>query len=301
MNLSASIIVTLLYGDIFQYPYTEDELRAWLLRSVWAKTTIQKNLRVLVQKKKIVYKEPFYVLFGQQRNCMIRRSREKIGTKKWEKARYVASFFRFIPTITFIGVTGGLALGNTDRNDDIDFFIGALPGTLWITRCVSTILTELLGVRRRPDSTQVKDTICLNMFASEDGFLVPKHEQDIFTAHEVLQMRPLWERTYAYRKFLKKNAWVSVLFPEKWKQIHQNLTVPQQREYFCFLIPVIRLLEQPAKYMQLWYMNKRRTNEVISDTLIRFHPHDARVWIWKELEKKIQQYHLPLDKNFFQT
>ncbi|TSC53191.1 MAG: hypothetical protein LiPW16_466, partial [Microgenomates group bacterium LiPW_16] len=38
-------------------------------------------------------------------------------------------------------------------------------------------------------------------------------------------------------------------------------------------------LEALAYWVQLKYMNPRRTTEVISEGIIRFHPQDARKWV----------------------
>jgi len=303
MNLSSSIFLTLLYGDIFQYPYTEDELFIWLPRGAWTKKAIQKQLRYLIKKKIISYKAPFYCVWRHAKYRKTRLQREHGSLGKWRKAESAASLLRFIPTITLVGITGGLSNFNADTDDDIDFYIGTKPGTLWISRFFATLLIEAAGIRRHPEDKDVKDVICLNMFVSEKAFMVSKKEQDIFTAHEVLQMKPLWERGNTYAHFLKKNKWVSSIFPNKWKEVMYRLKSKKEiiREYgqFQFLTQFLRMLEKPSNKIQLWYMNKRRTSEVVSDTVVRFHPHDARLWIHKRLQLKLKRYHLPLDKNFF--
>jgi len=305
MNLSSSIFFTLSYGDIFQYPYTEDELFAWLPESTWTKKAIQKQLRYLQKRKKISYAAPFYCIRGHTKHIKTRLQREHGALGKWEKAVFAASLLRFVTTITLIGITGGLSSLNADKDDDIDFYIGTKPGTLWISRLLATLLMEAAGIRRRPEDKEVKDAICLNMLVSEDVFTVSKGERDMFTAHEVLQMQPLWERGNAYADFLKKNRWVSSVFPNKWKEVMRQLKrkkkmVPRYGQ-FQFVTHLLRFLEKPSNTIQLWYMKKRRTSEVISDTVIRFHPHDARLRIQTLLRLNLKRYHLPLDKIFFRT
>ena len=305
MNLSSSIFFTLSYGDIFQYPYTEDELFAWLPESTWTKKAVQKQLRYLQKRKKISYVAPFYCIRGHTKHRKTRLQREHGALGKWEKAVFAASLLRFIPTITLVGITGGLSNFNADKDDDIDFYIGTKPGTLWISRLLATLLMEAAGIRRRPEDKTVKDSICLNMFVSERSFMVSKKERDMFTAHEVLQMQPLWERGNAYPCFLKKNRWVSSVFPNKWKEVMRQLKrkknmLPQYGQ-FQFVTHLLRFLEKPSNSIQLWYMKKRRTSEVISDTVIRFHPHDARLRIRTLLRSNVKRYHLPLDKIFFRT
>lgn len=58
------------------------------------------------------------------------------------------------------------------------------------------------------------------------------------------------------------------------------------------------LLEPLARSVQLWYMKNKRTREVITDTTLRFHPKDARVWVKKKLSGRLTRYNIPLDKVF---
>jgi hypothetical protein len=305
MNLSSSILFTLVYADIFQYAYTFDELAGWIPNNKWNRKAIEKQLQFLRRKKIISWKAPFFLLYGHTKNIQIRLNREQHAISKWKKARRAVCILRAIPTIMFIGVTGGLSVQNADESDDIDLYICAKNGTLWITRFFSTVLLEMFSIRRRPETRDVKDTICLNMFVTEDALAVPHQERDLYTAHEVLQMDPLWDRGGAYSIFLRKNSWVSEIFSEKWKDVMQKHKRKRSRHqhgiFMVYVVRLLKILEKPAKYLQLWYMNKRRTSEVVSDTVLRFHPHDARLWIHTRLQSKLRRYHLPLDKNFFRT
>lgn len=271
----------------------------WIPRNRWKQKEIQDQLGKLLRKKIILYQDPFFTLPGHEHYRVKRITRREISKKKWEKARRGAWLFGRIPTVSLVGVTGGLAVSNTDKKDDIDYYIGVVPGTLWISRLLCVVAAELVNNRRRPKETRVQDMFCLNMFAAEDHFTVPKKEQDLFTAHEVLQMRPLWCRAYAYRKFLQQNHWVKTFFSAYWKELYKKNLIPKETEKHIWMIRILQILDKPAKYIQLWYMRKKRTTESISDTVVRFHPHDVRVWIWKRIEKNMKQYHLPLDKEFF--
>ena len=59
------------------------------------------------------------------------------------------------------------------------------------------------------------------------------------------------------------------------------------------------IIELLAKNFQLWYMRKHRTHEVISDSTLRFHPNDARVWIKRKFAIRLSRFHTPLDKIFY--
>jgi len=305
MNLSSALLFTMIYGDMFQYPYTEKELIAWIPKKVRPVQEVRKRLRILMHTKKISYTAPYYYLFGHGTYIDIRIKRERCAQRKMKRARFAASVLSLIPTITLVGVTGGLALRNADKEDDIDLYVGVTSGTVWTSRLLATIAMELLGIRRHPGDSKVSDMICLNMFVSDKAFAIPKNEQDIFTAHEVLQMQPIWDRGGAYVHFLQKNSWTSVLFPNKWNEVLALYTqAKKETKPMIRMDPVgfwLRMLEGFLKHIQLRYMSKRRTAEIVTDLVIRFHPRDARIWVRRLIEQRSKDMHLPLDKDFFQT
>jgi len=109
-----------------------------------------------------------------------------------------------------------LAMENSNENDDIDLLIITSKSRLWLTRFLTVILLELVANRRHPADKEVKDKICLNMFLDEGHLEVPKKEQDLFSAHEVCQLKVLWDKNGIYQKFLKANLWSKKFLPN-WK------------------------------------------------------------------------------------
>lgn len=312
MNITSSdaIISALCYADIFEYPLTEYELRMWApfcvtrpLRGILHGVALQKLIYRAVSHRTI-----YYSLRPIKRLIAIRSKREAWSTEKWNRARKVARLLSIIPTIQLVGVTGGLTRSNTRSEDDIDFLIITAGRTLWVTRALSTIFLDVFRLRRRPADTNVKNLVCLNMFMSEAGLSVPKKERDFFAAHEVLLMTPLWERSGVYKRFLHANAWVKKFLPNAWEEKSQTSKLNVQRgkrfykNPFLMLVIVIwslRFFEPLARNMQIRYMNRRRTTEVISDTVIRFHPRDARGWIKRKLGERLTRFNVPLDKIFY--
>jgi len=53
------------------------------------------------------------------------------------------------------------------------------------------------------------------MFVSEPA--LPESERDLFSAHEVLQMEPVFDRGNTYKKFLLANKWVKTFLPNAWR------------------------------------------------------------------------------------
>ncbi|MEK9143157.1 MAG: hypothetical protein AAB481_00820 [Patescibacteria group bacterium] len=292
LTLHDAIIAALCYANIFDYPLTEEEVRTWL---PYVRNYPRQSL------KKI------YSSFHPTRRLFeIRKKREAWSIDKWTRAQWIANLLKHIPTIMLIGVTGGLTRSNVRASDDIDFFIITASKTMWMTRALSTILLDILHLRRRPGDTNVRDLVCLNMFMSVNGLAIPQKERDLFTAHEVLLMTPLWERDNTYSMFLRANTWVRKFLPNAWEEkvkssreagsrsAGQKSKVKSQKSYKAFSI-----FEPIARFIQLRYMRKRQTSEVVSDKVIRFHPRDARVWIKRDLGERLMRFNVPLDKIFY--
>jgi len=51
-------------------------------------------------------------------------------------------------------------------------------------------------------------------------------------------------------------------------------------------------LENLARWLQLKYMAKRRTTEVVEKGRVFFHPHNCQGWVLKEYQKRLKKFHL---------
>ena len=298
------VLATICYADIFDFPLTPDELLFWCIGE---KGNLSGALPSVIAQETDTGQSFLYV---KKRRSIIKERARRFGwaKEKWDVARRVSRWLFFIPTIDLVGVTGGLAMHNAKKDDDIDMFFIVRSGTLWTSRLLATIVVELLGMRRRPNETRVRNKICLNMFMSDDALSLSSHERDLFAAHEVLQMHPLWKRGGVYRKFLSKNNWVRKFLPHAWREKryviretrYENLKKNIIVSYLSHITyHLVRLFEMPFRFMQLWYMHEHRTTEIVTDNILRFHPNDARVWIKKELEKRLHRYNIPLVKIFY--
>jgi len=300
-----TVIATVSYADIFAYPLTLDEIRHWVVGTTHRGKPDAGTLHSLT----IVHDrgQTYAVLKGREHLVALRNARRRTAKKKWLIARRVALLFRIIPSVELIGITGGLSMDNVTASDDIDVFIIAREGTLWATRLWVTVLADIIGIRRHPHDRTVADKVCLNMFMDDGSLAVPTRDRDLFAAHEVLQMKPVWERNGAYGMFLRANRWAAAFLPNAWKEKVNVLRISyyekSRQETRSFMrtacTALLRLSEPVVRNIQLRYMQKSRTKEVVSDMLIRFHPLDARIRVKKELDRRLRKYNMPLDKFFY--
>jgi len=201
-----------------------------------------------------------------------------------------------------VGISGALAMENSDEDDDIDLFIITSAGRLWLSRFLVTILVELVGQRRRPNHefkrmkneskliksvgisqksagiSNIKDKICLNMFVDESHLAIPERERNLFTAHEVAQMKRLWDKDEAYDRFLVANSWVGEYLPSAIGNAKLQFKIKKEKSPTHLLIYLSNYLEKLLCVLQIKYMAKRRTIEKIESGRILFHPDDKSEW-----------------------
>jgi hypothetical protein len=301
------LYLTLAYADIFGYPLTVGELHRYLIGKKLSLKRLLSHLTLLTGKSVIVEDTQYLALAGKKRLINLRKKRHIYSKAKWKIAENVALTLSFIPTVRLVGVTGALAMNNAGPDDDIDLYIVVSDNTLWISRILVIVLTELTARRRKPGEREVADAICLNMFTTMSAMHLPKSEHDLYTAHEVLQMQPLWVKGDTYRQFLQDNFWVRRFLPNWWESKNEGWQMAEGRERkvkksaFSFLPSAFRLFEPLARFIQLKHMKNRRTTEIVSDTILKFHPQDRHVWVRQELEKRMIKLKIPLDKEFWDT
>lgn len=296
LTIHQRVLATLAYADVFDYPLTREEIVYWCIGSAPAKLSLPTGTRRIGN----------FVFLGKHKNHIEeRRFRFVWSGQKREMARRISLLIRFVPTVELVGVTGGVAINNANYRDDVDLFVICRKGTLWSTRLLVTLIVDLMGRRRRPGDRRVQNKLCLNMFMSDDALSLPLSERDLFAAHEVLQMVPLYQRGRTYQKFLIANMWARKLLPNAWKDkmkhlpVHAEAASSNVKPSLDFWIFLARITEFPARIGQRIYMRRRRTSEVVTDTVLRFHPRDARGWIKRKFAARLRRFGIPLDKVFY--
>ncbi len=284
-DINKAILQTVAYFDIFDYPVTLGEL--WLFLTVKKPDVFdERRLKGL----NIVKKNGFYCFSDRTDIINTRIEKEKESKKKLKIVKKIVSITSFIPTISFMGATGGLAMNNSGREDDIDLFVITKRGALWTTRIILLILLGILGYRRRRDDKKVENKICLNMLIDETALCFPKERQDFYTAHEIIQMKPVFERNNMYQKFMNANLWVRKFLP--------NIPMIKDKPARHQLSPQatagggLKIIESLAKRFQFWYMKKHLTYETIKDNFLAFHPIDYRKIVIRGYLDRLKRYNI---------
>ena len=269
--MEKAVLKTLIYADIFDYPLKAWEIHKWIIGKKCDLLDVEKALFKLTKKKKIILKDDLYALKNRKEVFAKRKNKSKISQQYFKKAKLITNTFKFVPWIKLVGISGGLAMENASGGDDIDLFIITSNDRIWISRSLLILVLTILGQRRKAadNKQEAAGKICLNLILQEDA--LEQKRKDLYIAHEVLQMVPLWQRGETYTKYLDSNSWAFKFLPN-WTtgDFTQN-----DKSLFDKLNPV-DVLEKAAKLLQLQFMSKPKGGERIEDNSLYFHPKDKR-------------------------
>jgi len=287
--MDKAILKTLAYADIFDYPLKINEIHKWLIGRKANLRQVEKALSQLSKKGKVKSKKEYYFLKKREAIVKRRLQNEKISKIYFRKAKIIAQILKVIPWIKLVGVSGGLAMENVSKKDDIDLFLITAKNRLWISRLLALGLLSLIGQRRKVGDLgqKVVGKLCINTLLEED--CLEQANKDIYLAHEVLQMRVLWERDGIYAKYLEDNSWAFKYLPN-WTAGIQNSEFRIQNYNAKFKI--LDQIEKLAKWFQLKIMQKPQGRERVEDGALYFHPKDYG----KEILAKCKLKIAPLDK-----
>jgi len=281
-----AILKTLLYSNFFDYPLKEEEIYKFLITE---KKIGKPEFHKILKKLKAPVKSSggFYFLFGRNKSVKKRKEREKVSLRKLQKAQKVIRILSLIPTVKLIGVSGALSMKNSDKGDDIDIFVITKKDFVWTTRFLMVILLLMLGVYRTKNSKNYANKICLNMLLDEGQMTL---EKNLYIAHEIAQLIPVFERDNTYQKFLQKNSWVNNFMvnalDEKRSYSRRKSGILGNALIFLFKLLAF---EKISKSMQLSYMKKDITKEVVRDDILRLHPFDYGSQILQIYSKKTKE------------
>ncbi|MCL5432998.1 MAG: hypothetical protein M1524_02685 [Patescibacteria group bacterium] len=288
-EIRESILRTIIYSDIFDYPLTSVEIWKFLISSKKInKKEFLKNFNKIPDL--ISKKGKFYFLKNRKDIIKKRIEREKESDNKLRIAKKVISYLSKIPTILLIGISGTVAMKNAEKEEDIDLFIITKKNSVWITRFFILFILEILGRRRKREDINVINKICVNMLIDKSMISFKKDRQDLYTAHEIVQMNPVFDKNKTYQEFIISNIWVNKFLPNSTKinMLSYKETKKEERNIFNKL--AYRNLNLFFKKLQISYMKKHKTSEILLDNFITFHPVDAKNKVLSLYNVRIKKY-----------
>lgn len=296
MSISDSILKTLAYSDIFDYPLKDCEVWKYLIGDT--KTgieVVQRSLKIFTDLKRIYTDGEFFFLKGREKIVQTRKTREGWSKEKWQIAQKAASRLKIIPTIRMIGITGALAMSNCKKDDDIDLVIITSANTLWLTRFLIIILCSVLGIKRRkPNDKEINNKICFNLFLEENHLKI--QPESLFLAREIVQVKPIYDQGGVYRKFIKENKWIEIFLPNTLsidhKTIKRDNDITKKKGIAISLSRYLVIFEEIAFSLQYQYMKSKITSERVSRHQAFFHPNNLQDKIMSKYMERLRLLYL---------
>jgi hypothetical protein len=215
-----TILKTLAYFDIFDYPLSEKEIKNFLSTSL-TDEEFRLAIHRLVSGKTIFKIAEFYSLHDNLRKAEKRLQGNRRAEKLLSKAVKIGAFLHKFPYVRAVAVSGSLSKGYADEKADIDFFIITKTNRLWIARTILHLFKKLTFL------SGSQDLYCMNYFIDEAALEI--REKNIYTATEVVTLFPV-SGFAAADKFFEMNSWVREWLPDY--KPDNNLKLPEKNPFY---------------------------------------------------------------------
>ena len=267
---SAAILRTVTYASLFQAPLTIDRLHRNLMDVELSPEELQAALDDPWLRRRIEVVRGLVIPRGRREWIAHRAARRGHSRRLLARHRRVLRLLGRLPFVRLVAISGACAHENA-TDDDVDVFLVAREGRAWGVCLVLTVLSRLLGVRR---------TLCLNYIVDEAALALP--EQDLFTAAEVVGLRPLAGRE-TYRRLVDVNGWAARLFPNfRQRHLAESEPVPAagaprwERVLDVGLAPLLERLARRALGTHLARKGRGCDGVVLGPHRLKLHTRDHR-------------------------
>jgi hypothetical protein len=202
-EIEQAIVNTVSYVDAFDYPLTPAEIHRYLVGLPLPASDVIEHLNssALVPYR-LSRRDEFYMLPGREIVSQVRQDRRVVAERLWPEAVRYGLLMARMPFVRMVAVTGSLAVNNVGTEEDVDYFVVTADDHLWVCRAF-VILIVRAAARRDLE-------LCPNYFLAESALHLT--EQNLYTAHEMAQMIPLFGSP-VYNRLRRLNSWLYRYLP----------------------------------------------------------------------------------------
>ena len=239
--LRTSILATILYYDVFNFPLTFAEVYKYLINpkrfsigigdvksSVFniEAVGIAEELDKMAKAGIIGHKNGFYFMPGRENLYEERIEKDKLANKKWKKFMRVVKFLQVAPYLRAVFASGSLALNNPEPKSDFDVFVIIKSGRLYTGRLFLWLISSLLGARRGRLDFIAPDKLCFNHYLTDDNLEIS--HRSLYIAQSFVSMRPVIASDRVLDNFTTSNKWANS-YCYNFRQVREYRSVKPSR------------------------------------------------------------------------
>lgn len=293
--LTESIVDTLAFFAIFEYPLTATEIYNYLWQPPVAATPtlVIVELEALVRTGAIMTRDGYYALGGIEQANERRRAAHWLVAHKLRRARRALRWAEWVPFMQAVFICNTVAFGWPRAESDIDVFVVVRKNRLWLTRLLVTAAIGLSGYRRH--GVHVADRVCLSFYITDEALdlaAVRIGEDDVLLTYWTLFLHPLYDPNSVATIVQDRNSWAKKIVPfmpadTQMRSIMKNINWSGLiKRWFEKILG--RSVGDWLNYQAgLFQKNKMKLNRqsvqncpdsrvVISDSMLKFHENDRR-------------------------
>ncbi len=297
LSVKQAVLSTLAYFDLFEVPLTREELSDYLL----FEKPEERALNLYLKDSSYVHKREGFLSFRwnaefwkewEEKQARTRAVFKKVARWRW--------LLQLCPFLRLVAVCNSVTIGDTRENSDIDLFVVAKPGRLFTARLGLTILTSLFGLRRH--GNKIRERFCLSFYVTEEALdlspiALPAY--DLYLAVWAQSLEPVAGDYKVYEAFVEKNqSWLKAYFhaPARRKR-HFRARTGWVKTANWILETVLNFdaverwarRKQWSRALAKYQTLEDKSGTVISDSMLKFHDHDARLEIREEWRKRVEK------------
>lgn len=288
-----AIFRTILYADIFHFPLTEAEIHHFLIGQAATRGETHAALEHSAWlRHTLTCTDGYYTL--SEGEALIRQQREAASARLWPLAERYGRLLAHLPFVRMVALTGSLAMHNPRHaHDDIDYLLVTTPGRVWLTRLLAVIVVRLARLRGVD--------LCPNFVLAETA--LQQERQDLYMAHEVIQMIPL-AGFGLYDAMRQANRWADAYLPNAHAPFYptQDATpkgvgrVFQRLAEGFFSTPIGNWLEnwERARKQRKFaaQLSSGRSTARLDEDQVKGHFNDNGLWVMEKYQERLNAYGL---------
>jgi len=295
-TLAKSIIKTLAYYDIFNYPLTKEEIYICSNTNGDTKSSVFEELKVLVSSGIVYQSNKFYSIKHVNHLIGKRIEGNKRAIKKMKTAKLFSKFISHFPYVRGVLLSGSISKGYMDEKSDIDYFIITAHNRLWIARIFLVFFKKFFLLNSYK-------FFCINYFISITELEI--EEKNIFTAVELATLIPMYGAD-VYDALYDSNQWIKQFVPNYPKRDVSNVPKSKRKIFQLIIEPLINnrlgdYIDNKIMEMFIRY-DEKRYGTLDEDTfklafktrknVSKHHPNYFQKRVLESLRKKLEQLEL---------